>query len=192
MQLTELGIKITKRVNDFNSAARADNPPRAFKQILEVLPLIISGLKRLEADISTDHVNERDEKAVGVAVQGCLSEIKDLDNILDKVLPSAGASTPEKYFKAFKSLKYEGRIKEIMRTIGHYTETLTFHKASYNSHGANLEKLPSHQKAFWIVPFDRNALFVGRDDIFEKIESQLKVNKGTQPKAALYGLGGIG
>jgi tetratricopeptide (TPR) repeat protein len=47
------------------------------------------------------------------------------------------------------------------------------------------------QKAHWIVPFDRNQQFVGRDSLLNRLESALFTEH--QPaKFAIYGLGGMG
>ncbi|KAH7318086.1 P-loop containing nucleoside triphosphate hydrolase protein [Stachybotrys elegans] len=51
---------------------------------------------------------------------------------------------------------------------------------------------PPYSQARFLVPFDRNPSFVGRKVIFDAIERELDVPEGTQPKAALCGLGGIG
>jgi hypothetical protein len=45
---------------------------------------------------------------------------------------------------------------------------------------------------FTLIPFDRNPHFVDREDIFKQIDESFKVKEGSQPKAALFGLGGIG
>lgn len=54
------------------------------------------------------------------------------------------------------------------------------------------EPPPYRQAIFWLVPHGRNASFVGRDAVFQRIDEELTVKEGVQPKAALCGLGGIG
>lgn len=66
------------------------------------------------------------------------------------------------------------------------------------STAANLEaeqwqqQQPSSPDPFWLVPFDRNISFVGRNETFTEIDQTFEVKDGSQPKAALCGLGGIG
>ena len=43
-----------------------------------------------------------------------------------------------------------------------------------------------------IVPFSSNPDFVGRKDTLLKLENQLAINGEYQPRAAIYGLGGVG
>jgi hypothetical protein len=47
------------------------------------------------------------------------------------------------------------------------------------------------QKAHWVVPFDRNQQFVGRDPLLKRLESALFA-QNQAAKFAVYGLGGIG
>lgn len=192
VQLGEVGVKVTRRISDFTSAALADSPPRAFKQILTVLPLITSGLEHLKTDVSAGHLDASGKEALASVVKSCLSDIQDLDSVLDKVLPSVGASRRERYTKTLASFRYDKKVEEIVKTIYSYLEPLTFHQVAHISPRPKSEKLIPAQKAFWLVPFDRNASFVGRDAIFEEIEEQLKVPTGSQPKAVICGLGGIG
>lgn len=54
------------------------------------------------------------------------------------------------------------------------------------------QQRPSSPDPFWIVPFDRNISFVGRNETFTEIDQAFEVKDGSQPRAALCGLGGIG
>ncbi|KAL6808471.1 P-loop containing nucleoside triphosphate hydrolase protein [Trichoderma sp. SZMC 28015] len=54
------------------------------------------------------------------------------------------------------------------------------------------QQRPSSPDPFWIVPFDRNISFVGRNETFTEIDQAFEVKDDSQPRAALCGLGGIG
>ncbi|KAL7904569.1 P-loop containing nucleoside triphosphate hydrolase protein [Trichoderma velutinum] len=54
------------------------------------------------------------------------------------------------------------------------------------------QQQPSSSDPFWLVPFDRNTSFVGRNETFTEINRAFEVKDGSQPRAALCGLGGIG
>jgi hypothetical protein len=43
-----------------------------------------------------------------------------------------------------------------------------------------------------MMPFGKNAAFVGRGDTLERLEELLFRKDDCQPRAALWGLGGIG
>ena len=44
----------------------------------------------------------------------------------------------------------------------------------------------------WIVPLSRNPKFVGREEVFEKLEKCLLKKDGSMAVAVLHGLGGVG
>ncbi|RMJ17758.1 hypothetical protein CDV36_002616 [Fusarium kuroshium] len=190
IQLVELSTKVTKRLVDFSSAALQDDMPQAFKQIKTALPLIVADLQRIQADGS--YAATQDQAALHSVVQGCLSETQELDMILEKALPSAEDSSWERLKKALISLKYDKKIDKIAAAMNSYIGILTLHQVVDLSHNFKLENLPSYQESYWLVPYDKNPSFVGRDHIFKEIESALTVEEGVQPKTALYGLGGIG
>jgi hypothetical protein len=83
-------------------------------------------------------------------------------------------------------------MTRIAAAMNSYVGILTLHQVVDLSHSSKFEQPPSYQQAYWLVPYDKNPSFVGRDAIFEEIESALTVEEGVQPKTALYGLGGIG
>ncbi|RTE85083.1 hypothetical protein BHE90_000330 [Fusarium euwallaceae] len=190
IQLVELSTKVTKRLVDFSSAALQDDMPQAFKQIKTALPLIVADLQRIQADGS--YAATQDQAALHSVVQGCLSETQELDMILEKALPSAEDSSWERRKKALISLKYDKKIDKIAAAMNSYIGILTLHQVVDLSHNFKLENVPSYQESYWLVPYDKNPSFVGRDHIFKEIESALTVEEGVQPKTALYGLGGIG
>lgn len=190
VQLVELSAKVTKRLVDFSSAALQDDIPQAFKQIKTALPLVVADLQRIQAD--NGYAAIRDQAALHGVVQGCLSEAQELDMILEKALPSAGDSSWERRRKALSSLKYDKKIDKIAAVMNNYVGILTLHQVVDLSRNSKFEKPPSYQQVYWLVPYDKNPSFVGRDAIFEEMESALTVEEGVQPKTALYGLGGIG
>lgn len=48
------------------------------------------------------------------------------------------------------------------------------------------------QKTLWLVPIGRNAAFVGRYAVMDKLESQLLPTPDSVNTAVLCGLGGVG
>ncbi len=49
-----------------------------------------------------------------------------------------------------------------------------------------------YTKAIIMIPYKRNAHFVGRKDIFDELDGIFTSAQDSQPKAALCGLGGVG
>ena len=54
------------------------------------------------------------------------------------------------------------------------------------------QRFPEPHKPIWMVPISRNPNFIGRDDLLEQLEDQLRQDDGYSATAVLYGLAGIG
>ncbi|KAF4948221.1 hypothetical protein FSARC_13793 [Fusarium sarcochroum] len=190
VQLIEVSTKITKRLVEFSSADLENEPPKSFKKIINVLPLITEGLRSLQSNV--DHISPHAKDSLRAVVQDCLKDVFELNNILDKVLPSTKASSWEKTKKAVASLKHEKDVEEISQGIDRSIKALNFYQITKISQNGQVEQPSPTERTYWIVPFDRNPSFVDRSAVFDEIEKAFKVDEGVQPKAALHGLGGIG
>jgi hypothetical protein len=193
IQVVEFSTKVAERLNDF--ASTVGEVPRAFRHIQTELPLIIDSLRRIKNQAESGSVESTTTTAVWPVLKDCQREITRLQNILDKTVPSVGDSSWERRKKAFLSLGKDKEVEEIADSLSRYVRVLTLHQTLEGSK-PDLQVPPKCEPArpryFTLVPFDRNAHFVNREDVFKQIEDSFKVRKGSQPKAALFGLGGIG
>ncbi|KAI9150079.1 short-chain dehydrogenase [Paramyrothecium foliicola] len=192
LQLIHFGAEVTQRLADFSKVV--NETPKAFRQIKTVLPLILDGLRRIERNIDAGKVDKETQDALVPVVNGCMADTELLQEILEKALPASDSSSWDRKMKALKSLHYDNQVEKIAESLQGYVSTLTFHQVIDNFHNLRVEpkEPPQRSKPLWLVPFDRNPSFIGRDGIFAEMETIFAVPKGTQPKAALYGLGGIG
>lgn len=91
-------------------------------------------------------------------------------------------------------LTRDAKIEEYATSLSKYIQVLTFHQVV--SPATQTSGVPGMEapkpRVWWLVPFDRNSSFVGRHDVFVEVEAALTSKEGTQPKTALWGLGGIG
>lgn len=183
LQFVEAGSKIVKRLSEFSPAL--DDIPRSFRQVRTELPLIIDGLRRVNEQAKAGLVEPSTEAALLPVVRECLQSTVELNDLLDRIIPSATASTWERRKKAIASLTKDKKVKELAEALEKYVRVLTFHQVT-----SAPAKKP--RACFWFVPFDRNPAFVGRDAVFQAIDRAFNVKTGSQPKASLCGLGGIG
>lgn len=124
----------------------------------------------------------------------CKRDIEKLESILGHLVPSTEDSSWTRKKKAILSLNKEREVEEISKSLESYIRVLTLHQTI---EGAKPESSPQPIKSncpqsFILIPFDRKANFVEREDVFKQIDESFKVKEGSQPKAALFGLGGIG
>ena len=193
IQVVEFSTKVAERLNDF--ASTVGEVPRAFRHIQTELPLIIDSLRRIKNQAESGSVESATTTAVWPVLKDCQREITRLQNILDKTVPSVGDSSWERRKKAFLSLGKDKEVEEIADSLSRYVRVLTLHQALEGSKPdsqAPPKYEPARPRYFTLVPFDRNAHFVDREDVFKQIDDSFKVRKGSQPKVALFGLGGIG
>lgn len=193
VQIVDFSARVAERLNDFASAV--GEVPRAFRHIQTELPLIVDSLRRIKSQAESGSVEPATTTAVWPVLKDCQRGIMRLQNILDKTVPSVGDSSWERRKKAFLSLGKDKEVEEIADSLSRYVHILTLHQTLEASKSAS-EAAPKHEpvksKYYTLIPFDRNAHFVDREDIFKQIDESFKVKKGSQPKAALFGLGGIG
>ncbi|KAH6617429.1 hypothetical protein F5144DRAFT_586426 [Chaetomium tenue] len=191
-QFIELALKVVSRLADFG--ANVDQAPKAFRQIMTELPLIIEGLKRIEERSREGGQGDSGSSAaVCLVINECQEVVKQLDELLDKILPSPGASSFGRGWKAVASLASDAKVEELAKSLTKYIQTLTFHQIVVSTTGpASTAAETQKPETWWLVPFDRNSSFVGREEIFKAIDTTLIVKEDVQPRAALWGLGGIG
>lgn len=190
VQFIDIGAKVAKRLHSFSNDL--DQVPKAFRQMSVNLPLIVDGLRRIKLQEDSDKLDEATRSALRPVVTECIRSTEELSGILDKTLPSATASSWERRKKALLSLGKDRKVEEISEALDRYVQVLTFHQV-ISAGTSHPEAPPAYETlTFWLVPLDRNASFVGREDILRQIDLTFQVKEGSQPKVALYGLGGIG
>ncbi|KAK4463265.1 P-loop containing nucleoside triphosphate hydrolase protein [Cladorrhinum samala] len=184
LQFVEAGSKIVKRLSEFT--ADLDDIPRSFRQVRTELPLIIDGLRRINEQVEAGLVESSTEAALLPVVRECLQSAIELNNLLDRIIPPATASSWERRKKAIASLSKDKKVDELARALEKYVRILTFHQVTS-------APAKTSRACFWFVPFDRNPAFVGRDAVFQAVDQAFNVRTvGSQPKVSLCGLGGIG
>ncbi|KAL8870461.1 MAG: hypothetical protein Q9174_003506 [Haloplaca sp. 1 TL-2023] len=81
-------------------------------------------------------------------------------------------------------------VSDVLKLQSRQLEALQSLQISNDTHNPPSDP-PQESEPVWIVPLSRNTGFLGREDIFEQLESQLERSDSSRT-AVLYGLGGIG
>ena len=131
IQLTELTLKVYRRVNEFQSNAR--DIPKTFQQLSHELPLLQEILQQLKEAVDNGRVSEKIQRALTPVVQGCSDEAQSLYTILQNTIPGPDASRREKTIKAVASLLKDSKVEKKVNTIRSYLSTLTFYFAASSS-----------------------------------------------------------
>jgi hypothetical protein len=131
VQVVESGSRVLKRLKEYQSELR--EIPEAFRHIKAELPILLDALQQTKAVIDAGSIQDETKKALLPAVEGCGIQIKALDDVIAKVLPTPDKSWAEKGKKAFRSLRYEAKVEKITAIVRGYIQTLTYHAAASSS-----------------------------------------------------------
>lgn len=199
-QLVNYGAKVIKRLNEFDATVKG--LPESFAKIRAQLPLLLNVVDHFGAQSKSGELPREAEALLSPVLDGLRKEIENFDNALLKVSPSPQASQREKISKAIKSVGIQTRLDDFRSSIQDYLNTLSAFQ--HTRHVDALRQLltlvesrnPESSaeglklnKPIWSVKYDADEDFVGRDDVMEKIDSQIQNNKH---RVALAGIGGVG
>lgn len=199
IQLVDFGAKIVDRLNEFTSDAKS--VPKVFQSIKARFPLFIDALECTRKQADSGLVTEVTAKALRPVVDGCFQQITNLGIVLDKILPSDGASSWRKYQLGVKSLLFDKDIQQITSILEKNINVLVFHQVTTSvdlgkqlvtQGGSQLavghSKTPRRKPVF-MVPIRRDSNFIGRAQIL----ADIKQNVDAQHEfVVLFGTGGIG
>ena len=199
ISLIDFGVKIVGRLNEFTSEAK--NVPKAFQSIKARFPLFIDALECTRRQADNGFVTEEIAKALRLIVDGCFQQIANLRLILDKILPSDGASSWRKYQLGFKSLLYDKDIQQILSILEKNIDVLIFHQVTTSvdlgtqlvTQGVSQLVVGSsgtpRTKPVFMVPIRRDSTFIGRAQILADIKQSVDARHNF---VVLFGIGGIG
>lgn len=109
--LIEIGSTVVGRLNDFR--AKAHDLPEAFKHIKALLPITIDSLQRTKAEAQAGNVDSDTQKALTPALEGCYSQTRRIDDILDEVLPLEKGSSWTRKVKALWSISKDKEVRSL-------------------------------------------------------------------------------
>ncbi|KAF2731339.1 TPR-like protein, partial [Polyplosphaeria fusca] len=184
IQLVDFGSRVLKRLEEYQSQFGAI--PEAFRHIKTELPVLLDALQQTQSAIDAGSIKNESKKALHPAIEGCGVQIRRLDDVIAKALPTSSDSRIRRGGKAFRSLRDESKVERITAVIRGYVQTLTYHAAA--SLGPSADRIQPRPNPSSTVPFRRDPHFVDRQ-ILAEIDSRTH-----QPasRLALVGLGGVG
>lgn len=198
-QFVSLAVRVVQRLHDFSS--RVKKIPDALLHAQILLPSLTNSLTltslRYQEPLTLED-KQSIESSIGPVVQECTTQIRNIEDILNRILPSDNTPNWSRALMAYKSLAYDKRIRDINSNIDRYIRSLTYHHISnmdHMFHRALLQSVESTSAyghirvACSTVGYDPDPDFVGRKDILKDIETRFEEN---QERVAIYGMGGTG
>jgi hypothetical protein len=127
-QLVDFGSRVLKRLEEYQD--QLGDIPETFRHIKTELPVLLDALRQTQAAIDAGSLQDESKKALLPAVEGCTVQIKALDDVIAKGLPTLGDSWAKRSRKALGSLRYDAKVEKITTVVRGYIQTLTYHAAA--------------------------------------------------------------
>jgi hypothetical protein len=127
VQLVEFGSRVLKRLEEYQS--KVEDFPEVFRHIIAELPVLLDALQQTQSAIDAGSMGEKSKRVLLPALEGCKVQIRQLDELIAKALPTSSDSWIRRGRKAFGSFRYDARVGRITAVIRGYVQTLTYHAA---------------------------------------------------------------
>lgn len=202
VQLVDFGSRLLQRLQEYQTTL--GEIPKSFRAIKRELPLLLDTLKQTKSGAENGTLRQDTKLALLPIIEGCVDNVKALEDIINKNLPATGDSWGKKGRKAVASFRQDTKVNRIIAEIQNHVRTLTYYHAAaastertkpgmclvYNAirpnNNGTLASLPN---PYSNVPFRRDPHFVDRDDILSFIDERCSQPAG---RTGLVGLGGVG
>jgi hypothetical protein len=133
VQLVDFGSKVLQRLHEYQTAV--GEIPKSFRAIKRELPILLDTLEQTKSAAKNDTLREETRLALLPVIEGCVNNVKALDDIIDKNLPVTGDSWKEKSRKAVASFRQDAKVNRIIGEIQSHIHTLTYYHAAVASMG---------------------------------------------------------
>ncbi|KAF2184564.1 hypothetical protein K469DRAFT_780977 [Zopfia rhizophila CBS 207.26] len=90
IRLVDFGSRVLTRLEEYQP--KLGDIPEAFRNIKAELPILLDALQQTKAAIDAGSMRGETKKALLSAVEGCGVQIKSLDNIIVKAVPTPSDS----------------------------------------------------------------------------------------------------
>jgi hypothetical protein len=181
----DVAWRVLKRVKEYSETV--ENVPKVIKHIRAQLPVLIDKMEELKGNSDVTLRGISPHGVLAEAITGCAEQIKYLDELTAKMLPTKDDSGLEKAKKAIRSVRYETKITETWERLESYKSTFIFHFMKMTAVLKEISDTGS-VKAVFLCPFERDPNFIGRQDILSMIDEHF----ARRNRVALAGIGGVG
>lgn len=125
IQLVDFSSKLLRRLDEFRSSL--GEVPKSFQHFSAELPVLTATLQQIREANEAGLVRDEAEKPLNSAIEGCKEQIRLLDSLLAKILPTVTDSRLRRGTKAVLSLNQEAKVESITKILHSYIRTLTFY-----------------------------------------------------------------
>ena len=126
IELSSLAKKLVVRWNEFHSKAK--DLPKTFRSIHVQLPVVVWSLEKIRAQAENGLLDEDLLNSLQPVIEACYEDVKDLESILNKILPNPSTSSWDRANLVFRSLLHEAEVRKSIANIESHIQKLMFHQ----------------------------------------------------------------
>ncbi|KAF2274070.1 uncharacterized protein EI97DRAFT_135170 [Westerdykella ornata] len=184
IQLLTFATDIYERLEECASSIKG--LPSVLEGLHNRMPVLVKALQNTKMAMDAGAMDEQSTTALRQAIRGCEGQMSQLNDIIDKVIPPAGASKFTRKWKAVGSVRYDTKVEKLDDQIQRYVNVLSHYHST-----ANLVKLAAQPPPVprSTVPYREDIHFVDRK--FLTIQLSAKCEEPAA-RVALVGPGGVG
>ena len=134
IEISSFAKKLVDRWKEFHSKAKG--VPKAFRSIYVQLPLVVFSLKQISTLAESGLLNEDSLISLESVIEACREEAKDLEIILNKILPTSSTSSCDRRALVMKSMRYETEVRKCTANLDSHIQKLILHQTSISAASA--------------------------------------------------------
>jgi ankyrin repeat protein len=175
VQFVEFGFKVAKRLDEFNNL-KSSEVPKSLQAIAIQLPLLVNSLGKIKSESQIKDLDFDTKCILRGVVAGCMNEIGQIEEIINKISAVPGASHTVKLKMAFVSYRYDEKMWAIERNLHTYVSVLILHHVVDSSVSVPLV----YEDSFFDIREKRVASFVDRPKLIKELENHLHKSARSQ------------
>lgn len=193
----------------YSAAHDTKGLPKAFRTTAEQIPLVLHALQLVEKGVAGKDDFDQAVVTVKPILERCKKKAALVKNVFDKALPAKDAPRWERYKKALEAKLKDREIKSSMEAITQDLALLQHQQTFQDAETMKDIKAAIHhldesmttdgdcmrRSGLFLVPHSVNRLFTGRQDVLDRLQTQIEAGvsrRNKQTRIALTGLAGIG
>ncbi|MCJ1396686.1 hypothetical protein MMC18_009578 [Xylographa bjoerkii] len=179
LQFIEFGTKVIRRLRQLEDHTAESKA--CFRDVRNRFPLMLDLVKKIMVQMEADLVSDKSKEAMYPVVQNCILQAQELEKLFDRTLPRPNDNS---WVRGKKAIYGAGSESEIELHV-----TLAQQESQPSPlPWEEIEKQAHAVRAIFMVPFTRDANFLGRQDTIKTVSEAFQESHFV----ALFGLGGIG
>jgi N-terminal domain on NACHT_NTPase and P-loop NTPases len=183
---SDVAWRVLKRLKEYSDGI--EDAPVVIRHIKAQLPILIDKMAELKQANEDGSLTIPPQSALDVAVRTCEDRIKDLDDLTMEMCLETGDMKSRVLRKALFSIRHEKKVSKAWQELEGYKTTFIWHFTKIKPSVEMTTSLLQSTEPAFMVPFEKDSKFVGRDDTMTEIDEKFK----SRSRVALAGIGGIG